>query len=332
MKTNLNIIVRKLSELVVVHAEELGLLGCAQLEAGDGIDGVADQAGDNEGVGGGGEDVGDLDTELLPVLVDPAAGHAVVDSVKPDDVVGAEQPVEDETDHARDTVLSEHIHGIVDVDQVLDLGSVIADDAGDDPEEDGGVGGEETGSGGGSNKPRDETGAETDHGPFAGKTEIEDAPSDSGHDGGEVGVPACHERAEVRAEGGTAVESEPAKPEEDGAESDEGDVVRAEVEEHLLLALSEDEGVGQCADSGTNLDRSAAGIVHHSPLHSPAVDAPDPHGERAVDEGCPDEGKDHGRKKAAALGNGAHDNSNRYAGEHHLVEAVEEFGNERGAG
>ncbi len=118
---DLNVIVCELAELIVIHAQQFGFLGCAEVETGDVVDAVGDQGGHDEGVGGAGDNVGDLDVQLLPVLVEPAADDdAGVDAVEADDVRCAKQGVEDEADHTGDAVLGENVHGVIDADPVLD--------------------------------------------------------------------------------------------------------------------------------------------------------------------------------------------------------------------
>ncbi len=54
-------------------------------------------------------------------MVQPAAVDGTgADAVETDDVVCCEESVEDEADHAGDTVLSEHVHTVVDADPELD--------------------------------------------------------------------------------------------------------------------------------------------------------------------------------------------------------------------
>jgi hypothetical protein len=154
---DLNVVVREFAELVVVHTEKLGLFGGAELETGDEVDAVGKDGSHNKGVSSNGDDVGNLDVQLLPLVVEPSSSHSGVDTVHADDEIGGEETVEDETDHASDSVLSEHIHGIVDADQILDLGAVIANDTGADTKEEGSVGRDETGSRRGSNESRDQT-------------------------------------------------------------------------------------------------------------------------------------------------------------------------------
>lgn len=94
--------------------------------------------------------------------------------------------------------------------------------------------------------------------------------------------------------------------------------MRAEVQHHLLLSLSEDHAVGEGGATRGDLDRAAAGVVEDAVFVGPAVGVPDPAGDRAVDEGCPPEGEDHGGDEAAALGDGAHYDCSCDGAEHHL--------------
>lgn len=117
---DLDVVVGELAELVVVHTEELGFFRCAQLEAGDLVDDEGEDGADDEGVGGYGDDVGDLLVDRGGLAGDGTSGKAVVDSVESDDVVGTEDSVEEKTPHSSDAVLSEHIERIVDLDPELD--------------------------------------------------------------------------------------------------------------------------------------------------------------------------------------------------------------------
>ena len=113
--------------LVVVHAEQLSLLGRTQTKAGDHVDELRQGGGHDEAVGGAGDDVGQLHIQLLVLVVDPAArDDARVDTVEPDDVVGREEGVEDESDKAADPVLGEHVERVVDAEPELELCRQVA--------------------------------------------------------------------------------------------------------------------------------------------------------------------------------------------------------------
>ena len=127
--TDLNVIIRKLAQLIVIHAQQLRRLISAQFQAGHEVDGVGEDGGHEEGVGAAGEDVGDLDVELAVVVDEPAAGHdAGVDAVEADDGGGCEEGVEDEADDAGDAVFGEDVHGVVDLDPEFDWGVLLASD------------------------------------------------------------------------------------------------------------------------------------------------------------------------------------------------------------
>lgn len=117
---DLDVVVGEFTVLVVVHAEELGLLGGAELETGDEVDDLGDDGGHDKGVGGGGDDGGDLPADGLVVVVHETTSGTSVDTVEADDGAGGEEGVEEETDHAADTVLSEDIEGVVNLDHKLD--------------------------------------------------------------------------------------------------------------------------------------------------------------------------------------------------------------------
>lgn len=117
--TDLDVVVGKFAQLVVVHAEKLSLFGGTEVETGDLVDNEGDDGADDERVCGAGDDIGELDVQLFPVVVNPAAVGRV-HAVETDDVGCGEDAVEEETDHSSDTVLSEHIESIIDLDPELD--------------------------------------------------------------------------------------------------------------------------------------------------------------------------------------------------------------------
>lgn len=117
---DLDVVVRELAVLVVVHAEQLCLLGGAELQAGGQVDELGDGGGGGEGVGGGGDDGGELPAEDGVVAVEEAAAGAGVDAVEADDGARGEEAVEDEADDAADAVLGEDVEGVVDADEELD--------------------------------------------------------------------------------------------------------------------------------------------------------------------------------------------------------------------
>lgn len=304
--------------LVVVHTEELGLFRGAEMETRDHIDGLGDEDRHDEHVGAASDNVGNLDIEQAEVPVKETTSDASVDAIEADNVVGREEGIEKQANDATDTMLSEHVEGVVNTDEELELGAVIAHDARDDAESNAGPGGDNSGSGSGGNESRDGARAPADQRPLLGKTVIAEAPSHGGEHGSEAGVPAGHGGAEVGAKGGATVEAEPAEPEEDGADGDEGDVVRAEVEHHLLVTATENPRVGESRDTGSNLDGTTTGVIENAVVVCPAIDVPGPAGNGAVDQGSPEEDEHHGREHATTLSDGADHESGSDGAELHL--------------
>lgn len=74
MAGELDVIVGKLAELDVVHAELLLLGAGAQGQAGDEVEEEEDEAGQDEGPGKGRDGAGELVAHLDPVMLDPAEG------------------------------------------------------------------------------------------------------------------------------------------------------------------------------------------------------------------------------------------------------------------
>ena len=71
------VIVGPLADPVLVDPDNLLLFGRSEAEEGDKMESPADGRGEDERVGGTGDRVGDLVSELYPVLVEPSAGDGV---------------------------------------------------------------------------------------------------------------------------------------------------------------------------------------------------------------------------------------------------------------
>lgn len=233
------------------------------------------------------------------------------------------------------TVDSKDIEGLVDADEELELGGEVAADTADDADDEGTPGGDEASGRGDGNEAGDGAGAEANGGPLTLQAEIEQYPGQGGHGGGELGVVAGHDGADVHAQGGTAVETEPADPEEDGAKDDVGDIVGAPGHTGVLRVartLSEHQGVGQGAGTGGDVDRTATGEVEGAELEQPAVGVPSLVGNGVVDDGGPDEHKDKARQDAAAVGDSTDSQGRRDGSKHALVQAEEDVWEDGAAG
>lgn len=331
---NLHVVVGELAELVVVHTEKLSLLRSAEVKTRNKVYAVRNQGTHDKCVGGARNDVSNLLVDRSEVASKETTEVRCDLSVatKTNNVVGTEEGVEKQADHSSDAVLSEHIHRVIDPDPVLDLSREVGNNAGDDAEDNRAPRSDETRSRSGGDETRNEAGAPADHRPLARQAPIKEDPGHGAEDTSEVGVPAGHRSAEVSTEGRATVECEPAEPEEDSAEGDERDVVRAEVEHHLLLAASENHGVGERRHTRDNLDGSTTGVVEDTPAEGPTARSPHPASDGAVDERGPDEGENEERHEAAALSDGTCDNGGGNGAELHLVESEEKVGDECRAG
>lgn len=135
---------------------------------------------------------------------------------------------------------------------------------------------------------------------------------------GDLGVDEGVARNLVGAEGGAAVEAEPAEPEEGGAESDEGDVVGVGVELGLeLLAVGKGHDDGEGAETGGAVHDDAAGEVPNSLIEHPAA-APNPVAEGVVDEVDPEEDEEKVGLEHDAIGEGTGHERGGDDGEHAL--------------
>jgi hypothetical protein len=119
---DLDVVVGKLAKLVVIHTEELSLLRSTKLQTWDLVDDEGEDSADGEGVDGDGNNVRNLLVDSRGSTRNRTTLNSVVDTVESNDVVGSEDAVEEESNHSSDTVLSEHIERIVNLDPELDCG------------------------------------------------------------------------------------------------------------------------------------------------------------------------------------------------------------------
>jgi hypothetical protein len=124
---NLDIVIGELAELVVIHTKKLSLLRGTELETGDLVDGEGKDSAHDEGVGGDCNDVRNLLVDGSGSAGDSTTLDTVVDTVQSNNVVGTEEAVEEKTNHSSDTVLSEHIERIINLDPELDCKTISID-------------------------------------------------------------------------------------------------------------------------------------------------------------------------------------------------------------
>lgn len=201
-------------------------------------------------------------------------------------------------------MLCKDIKAIVDLEPELDLGRQVAHNSANDTVDDGRPGGNETRGGSDSDKASNSTTAEANCTPLPLNTVVHQAPGETTNAGSNVGDNTGHNSTQVRSERTTAVETEPADPEEDGAEDDMGDVVRAVREAMAVVvpgALAKHERVGEGGGAGRDVDGRTTGKVETTQLEGPAVGVPGPVGDGIVDDGGPDEDEDQAGQKTASV-------------------------------
>lgn len=246
----LDVVIREFADLGIVDAHNFVFFRRAEGEAGNEVDGEEDDARADEGVGEARDGVSKLVGNLDPVAVEPATGD-LGETVEMRNVVGSEESSEQVADQTANSVHGEDIESVIDFEKVLELGSVVAADTADNTEDNSRPGGNETGTRRDGNETGDDAGAEADSGPLAFETVVEETPGHATNGGSQVGNDGGHDGAKVGAERGSGVETEPAHPEEDGADDDVSNVVRAVVEfvSAVATTLAEHERVGESSSA-----------------------------------------------------------------------------------
>lgn len=263
------------------------------------------------------------------------------------DVVGREESCEDVANETSDGVLGEDIEGVINMEDILEpseavrvcfwmeegggdlLGGIVGTSGTEDTVDDGSPGRNETGTRSNGNETSDDTGAETDSGPLALKTVIENTPCDTTDTGSKVGNNSSHDSAHIGSKSRSSVETEPSNPEENGADDDVGYVMRTVVElmGAVTTTLAQHDGVCECSTSRGNMHWGSTGKIEASELEDPAGAVPSPAGNRVVDDGRPDEHEDNGRKDATSLRNGSNSECDGNSSEHALVDSEEKIWN-----
>ena len=220
---------------------------------------------------------------------------------------------------------SKDIEGLVDIDEVLELGGKVARDTRDKANDDGRVGTDVARRGGDTDQTRDGTRAEPDSREFTLQPPVEDHPRDTTDGSREVGDNDSLDSAEVGTESRPAVEPKPTDPEEGGTDNDECRVVGlvGETLGTVSPALTEVESDSERGSTGRNVDGGSTGIVERTELGEPAVRVPLPRSDGAVDDGDPDEEKDHDGANGRAFGEPADGNDTGDAGKHVLEDHEE---------
>ena len=229
--------------------------------------------------------------------------------------VRGEQAGAQVTDQATDGVHREDIQCVIDAQQELQLRGVIARAAGQHTVDDRAPGGHVSGPGRDGHQPGHDTGAEPHRRPLPLEAIVEQTPRHSADARCQIGDHGSHDGAHRRTQRGPGVEAEPPDPQEDRADDDLGDVVRAEVElvGAVAPALAEHEGVRERRRAGGDVHGRAAGEVEAAHRRDPAGWVPRPAGDGVVDDRRPEQHEDDTGKHATALGDGTDGESDSVA-------------------
>jgi hypothetical protein len=120
ISANFNKVLHELANLIVVHAKNLAFFCSTQTEERNNIDDLGEDSGHNEDVCGASADVGELDIELLVVVLDPTTWNGGVNTVKGDERCIRKEAVGEKSEDATDSVLSEQIESVINTNQILD--------------------------------------------------------------------------------------------------------------------------------------------------------------------------------------------------------------------
>jgi hypothetical protein len=257
-----NIVISKLSKLSVIDTENLRLLGTAEGKTGNKVHNEKDNAGTTEGVGEASNGVSKLVCKLNVMTVDPST-RDFGSAIEMGYVVRGEDTSQQVANNSANTMLSKDIKGVVDMDEELELGGIVACGSTDDSVDDGSPWGDISRTWSDSDKASNDARAEADGRPLLLKTVVKQAPSDSTDSSSDVGNQTGHDSTNICGTSRTTVESKPSDPEEDSAENDMSDVMWAVVEfmSSVSASLSEHERVGQSSRPRGNMDWSSTGEI-----------------------------------------------------------------------
>ncbi len=121
ISSDLDIIVGEFAQLVIIHSEQFGFFRRAEVQTRDVVDDQSKNRRHDESVAGARNNVGDLDVELLVVVIQPASGDETrAHPIQANNPVGGKQGVKEQPDDSCNPVLSEDVNGIIDSDPELD--------------------------------------------------------------------------------------------------------------------------------------------------------------------------------------------------------------------
>ena len=228
----------------------------------------------------------------------------------------SKEPSHNDPDNPRQGVHGENVHDVVAPHLVLEPGAQVGHDGTDETDQSGRGDRDESGGRGNGDQTSNSAGAEPNHRPFPLEPKVHNHPDNRTDRSGEVGVENGQSGFERGGKARSTVETQPADPEEYRTEDDLRDVLGLEEDTFgpVVSPFTDKVRVGKTADTGSDFNGDAAGIVEHAPLVGPAVHGPDPVRQGVIDEGCPEKDKDHGGEDAGSFGDTAHHDCGHQAG------------------
>lgn len=199
LSRQLDIVVRKLANLGVVNAQNLRLLAGAEGQAWDEVHDEEDETGSKEGVRGSGDGVSQLVAQLDVVLVQETS-FDLGEPIQMRYVIRGEECGQDVADETANAVNGKDVKSVVDAEEELELGRVVCACTAEDAKDDGGPCWDEAGTGSDADETGNDTGAESNGGPFALETVVKHTPGDASHACGNVGHHGCHDGPQVGSE------------------------------------------------------------------------------------------------------------------------------------
>lgn len=115
-----------------------------------------------------------------------------------------------------------------------------------------------------------------------------------------------------------AVETQPTKPEQHGANGYHGNVVRTEVDHEVFLSWAQEIGDDKSRESRQDFDGATTGVVQNAPFVGPTVGVPYPARYGTVDQSHPAKGEGYEGQYTATFTNCANVNARSDGGKHAL--------------
>ena len=175
-------------------------------------------------------------------------------------------------------------------------------------------------------KSGDRAGDHSEHGRFAARPPFERHPGERAGARGEMRGHDRHRGARVCAQCRAAVESEPADPQETGADHRQSEIVRRQIVAAIATPRTEHVSCSQSGDAGVQVHHRAAGEIDHA-SGTEETAAPHPVRDRYIDQQKPEHTEQQKCREAQTIGNRTRDKRHSDNGECHLVDHEKAFGN-----